>query len=176
MGLFVASFCGLALLASVTGCPGTLENPEKFPPPVSGVAGTMGGAGSGAAGTTGAAGSGVTGDCDAMPIFVNRSCSIDGACHGAMPAAGFDMKTAGWETMLVGKMPPGGGSGATASKCMAAGMPYLVKGSNPATGLFIDKLTKAIPTCGAAMPNIGDPLNATEKDCLIKWATKLTTK
>jgi hypothetical protein len=181
-GLFVASILGLGLLASVTGCPGTLENPQSFPAPVSGAAGTTGAAGTGsAAGTTGAAGTGggmVTGDCDAMPIFTSRSCSIDGSCHGAAPnnAAGFDMKTAGWETKLVGTMPKGGGSGATASVCMAAGIPYIVSKSNPAQGLLIDKLTKAAPPCGAAMPSIGDPLNATEKDCLIKWATTLANK
>jgi hypothetical protein len=112
-------------------------------------------------------------DCDAKPIFEQYFCSTDGSCHGSMPAGGFDMKTAGWETHLKGVMPKGGGSGATASMCTTSTQPYLVAGSSPATGLFIDKLTKAVPPCGGVMPSIGGPLTAAEKDCVIKWATKL---
>jgi hypothetical protein len=140
------------------------------------MAGTNGGAGTGAAGT-GAAGTGVMGTCDAPTmVFAKYSCSLDGACHGAMPAAGFDMKTAGWETMLVGVNSKGGGMAPTMSKCGGNTTPYIVKGSNPAQGLLIDKLTKAVPPCGAQMPNLNCCITAAEQTCVIQWATTLANK
>jgi hypothetical protein len=173
-GLFVACTLGLALLVSVTGCPGALENPDSFPPPVTGAAGTgpTGAAGTGAAGT-GAAGT----TCDITPLFVGATstykCTLAGSCHDAMgSAAKLDMVTAGWENTLVGKTPPGGGT--IPSECMAAGKPYLEKGSNPAKGLFIDKLTT--PTCGMQMPELTGPITAPDMACIMKWATSLTTK
>jgi hypothetical protein len=51
------------------------------------------------------------------------------------------------------------------------GMTYLVPGSNPATGLLIDKLT--YPTCGEMMPNLG-AWNATNTMCVLQWATSVT--
>jgi hypothetical protein len=177
--LFLAGALGTALLTVVAaGCPGTLD-PTLFPPPMSGTAGTVG---MGAAGTTGAAGTGAAGTgaitpCDAMPIFVKYSCTLVGSCHDAMgSAAKLDMATAGWEKTLVGKVPPGGGAMATPSLCATgatATVPYIKAGSNPATGLFVDKLTKTPPPCGAVMPNIGGPLTAMEKTCVIQWATVL---
>jgi hypothetical protein len=172
-GLFLASILGFALLGTLAGCPGTLENPNAFPAPMSGAAGTQGAAGGGGpAGAGGPAGTG-GGTCDAPTmVFDHYGCAIAG-CHGTPnPAGGFDMQTAGWETMLKGTNSKGGGTGGSMSMCMGMG-PYLVPGSNPATGLFIDKLTKAAPPCGAAMPNIGGPLTTAEKNCVIQWATDL---
>jgi hypothetical protein len=138
----------------------------------SGAAGTGGGAGSsGAAGTSG------TGPCDAMPIFVQHNCTVDMACHDAKgSAAGFDMKTAGWEKLLVGRPPRAGGAPGLPSQCIASGLPYLVAGSVPARGLFLDKLGPNTQPCGARMPLVPSFLNATELDCVQRWANVLTKK
>jgi hypothetical protein len=112
------------------------------------------------------------GPCDATPIFTKHTCTVVGACHDGMgSAAGFDMLTPGWETHLVGVASAGGGAGTLASLCK--GMVYLNKGTVPATGLFIDKLTKNPPPCGVAMPNLPPLLNATEKACVQSWADHL---
>jgi hypothetical protein len=141
----------------------------------SGAGGTGGGAG-GASGTAGTGGG--TGPCDAMPIFAVHSCAAAMACHDANgAAASFNMKTTGWEKMLVGVQPgtnslknaPGLGS-----VCAQSGMPYLVAGSSPARGLFLDKLMSARPACGAQMPLIPPNLSATELDCVQRWANGLT--
>ncbi|HEX3694310.1 MAG TPA: hypothetical protein VH374_02880 [Polyangia bacterium] len=46
--------------------------------------------------------------------------------------------------------------------------------SQPATGLFLDKL-KATPPCGAQMPlaTVAAPLSATEMACVQKWANNI---
>ena len=100
------------------------------------------------------------------------------AMIGSLRAGGFDMATMGWEAKLVGGTPKGGGATmATMSKCgPSTTMQYLVAKSNPAMGLFVDKLTKAVPPCGASMPSIGGPLTADEMTCVIKWATALANK
>jgi hypothetical protein len=105
-----------------------------------------------------------------------RSCATAGACHGGpTPAGNFAMDVAGWETAMVGKMAPGGGgaSAGTASMCGGAGRVYLVAGSQPATGLFLDKLG-GHPPCGVPMPNIGAPLTSAEVACVQTWADALT--
>jgi hypothetical protein len=143
---------------------------------------TGGGGTSGGAGTTGAAGTSGA-PCDAMPLFAleddktnphGRSCTIDGACHDSKgSAANFDMTTAGWQNRLVGKLPAGGGTLASMCKPGAgANTPYLVAGSSPATGLFLEKIN-ANPPCGVRMPNLGSPFNATELACVQSWANGL---
>jgi hypothetical protein len=83
------------------------------------------------------------------------------------------MASPGWEKNLVGKNPKGGTpSGGIAAVCPTT-MPYLVAGSSPARGLFLDKL-KAKPSCGAEMPLLTDYLNASELDCVQRWANGLT--
>jgi hypothetical protein len=150
-----------------------------------GVAGN-GGAGNGAAGT-GAAGSGAagaTGPCDAMPIFAAHSCAFDMACHDAKgSAAAFDMKTAGWEKMLVGRTPRPGGSPGIGSACLGMTTPYLIAGSKPAKGLFLDKLGAFIdpakqtkPLCGDRMPLLPPQLSPQELDCIQRWANAITSK
>jgi hypothetical protein len=148
----------------------------------SGMAGSSGsgtagaGGSSGTAGTGGTAGAGGgTGPCNALPIFAIHSCSAAMACHDAAgSAAGFNMASAGWEKNLVGKMPKAGGAPGLGSACLAAGMPYLVAGSAPARGLFLDKLMAAKPVCGAQMPLIPPNLSAQELDCVQRWANGLT--
>jgi hypothetical protein len=132
-----------------------------------------GGSGSptGAAGTGGGAGTGGSA-CDVPAIFNSYGCATP-ACHGGpTPAAAFAQDVPGWETAMVGKAAPGGGPQSTASMCM--GKVYLVAGSQPATGLFMDKLKMTTPVCGARMPNIGGPLTSHELDCVQTWADALT--
>jgi hypothetical protein len=126
-------------------------------------------------GEGGGGGAGTGGNCDVPALFAAKACSIAGCHSSSSPAAAFDMQTAGWETAMVGKTPPGGGAAATMSMCMGMGQ-YLVAGSQPATGLFIDKLAKATPQCGARMPNLPlDPgLTAAELACVQTWANALT--
>jgi hypothetical protein len=173
--LFAFAGTGLALLVvSLTGCPGSL-NPNDFPPPSAGTAGsgtTTGAAGTGTAGVSGAAGMGCATIND---LWTAKACTTQGACHDAMgSAAGFNMTTAGWDTAanLVGKLPPGGGVGALASVCMGKGMPYITK-AQPAGGLILNKLSNKTPACGAQMPNIGVAMTATELACVQAWANQL---
>ena len=61
-------------------------------------------------------------------------------------------------------------TGNNGSEC--GSMVYLVPGSNPAQGLFVDKLTG--PTCGMAMPELvawNDEFN----NCLLEWAASITS-
>jgi len=135
---------------------------------------STGSAGMGGAGTGGAG----TGACDVQKLFTQTySCTLAG-CHtsamGTMPAAGFDMSVTGWETTMIGKPPPGGGTGANASVCVGMGKTYLVAKSQPATGLFLDKM-KMSPPCGMRMPNI--PLltvSSADLACIQSWANNLT--
>jgi hypothetical protein len=107
----------------------------------------------------------------ANAIFVPK-CATAG-CHDATgSAAGLDMKSAGLETRLLGKMPPGGGT-TFPSVCSGMNKIYLVAGSNPASGLFIDKLTSS-PGCGAQMPYTGAKLSTAETNCIKSWATSVT--
>ena len=70
----------------------------------------------------------------------------------------------------------GWGRSTNASECMANTTPYLNAGSNPATGLLIDKVTMTHPPCGGQMPDSAPfPLTATQQSCLIQWATTLTS-
>jgi hypothetical protein len=159
----VRTFIAAAALAvGAVGCGGGDSN-------------NTGAAGSGGAGTGGA---GTGGSCDAMALFKTKySCSLNSACHDAQgSAAKFDMASDGWETHLVGQVPKGGGT--IASMCATganATRPYLVAGSNPATGLFMDKF-KTIPPCGETMPMLTGPVSAADMACIQQWATALTTK
>ena len=109
--------------------------------------------------------------CDTNKIFT--TCQTVGCHNSANPAAAFDMQTTGWEKGLVGKMPTGGGTAPNQSKCGAMNLVYLTPNSMPATGLFIEKLTKMTPVCGLVMPNIGPRLTATEMACVQTWADNL---
>jgi len=131
------------------------------------------GCGNGGDGGTGGAGTGGA-TCDVPKLFMTKSCAIAG-CHSAnMPAAAFDMATPGWERLMIGKMPPGGGPTNTASMCAGMGKTYLVANSQPAMGLFLDKLS-ATPPCGVRMPNLPlMDLSAADLACVQEWANALT--
>ena len=113
-------------------------------------------------------GGGSGGPCNAAPILMMK-CGYESLCHDAraLTPGGLDLVTAPFDR-LVGDMPDGSNS----SQCGGVTTPYLVAGSNPATGLLLDKLMPS-PPCGAMMPTL-DVLNPTEVACIQSWATGLT--
>ena len=114
-------------------------------------------------------GGGSGGPCNAVPIL-EAKCGYPGLCHDnrALAPGGLDLMTAPFDR-LVGDMP----DGTNTSQCADVTTPYLVAGSNPATGLLLDKLMPT-PPCGAMMPTL-DVLTPTEVTCLQSWATGLTS-
>jgi hypothetical protein len=151
---------GVFLLAfAAAGCPGNVD-PSLLPR----------GGGGGGTGNSGGGGGG-TQVCDPAPIFAARNCALAGCHDAAGSSANFDMMTPGWQTQLVGVTPEGGGS--LPSKCVDSG-PYLVPGSNPAAGLFMQKLNADAPAaCGDLMPLVGTRLSAADLDCVQSWANAL---
>jgi hypothetical protein len=136
---------GLLLLSIVlTGCAGSLDP----------------GVGGGAGGSNGGGMGGSSGNGCQVAIFAGQCKS----CHiaGGNGAAGLDLESPNPETRMVGKM--GGSSGS----CMS--MTLLVANSNPAMGVFVDKITMSTPPCGSSMPLGGLPSPA-DQACLTSWAT-----
>jgi hypothetical protein len=169
-GFMLASTLGtVAFLSILAGCPGTLD-PNQFP--LSGGAGMPG-----TGGTGGTTGGGLPGCATIGAVIEKAGCGIDGVCHGANPAANFDMVSAGWETRLVGVAPKGGGMLA-ASICFAdpalKTMPYINAGTNPATGLLMTKLMgNACSPMGKQMPSGLPPLTTDQMKCFQDFANKL---
>jgi hypothetical protein len=162
---------------TIPGCGVTELGRIRFVVAAGGAAGAGGTGAGGAAGGAGGGGGAGTGPCDALPIFASHNCSVDMACHDAKgSAAAFDMESAGWEKLLVGRLPKAGGASGLGSACVDTRMPYLVAGSKPARGLFLDKLANPTQTCGARMPLLPPVLNAGELDCVQRWANGLTAK
>lgn len=140
----------LLLALGLGGCPGTLD-PSLVD-----------------AGGSGTGGSGGSGACDAPAIFAKYTCAAI-SCHDANgSSAGFKMTPAGWENTLVDGNPTGLGG----SACSGQG-PYLMRGTTPAQGLFLRKIS-ATPGCGARMP-FGAPmfLTADELGCVQTFANGL---
>jgi hypothetical protein len=138
--------------------------------------GTAGGGGGGAAGSTGACNlAQVNTILDSIPHGCTQI-----ICHNAMvKAGGLDLQTADWSTKLVGMGPVAGAGGPSyPTMCAGMGKMYLNAGSNPATGLFLDKMdpaTLGTPPCGMHMPELYTVLSATEFSCVKSWATTLTS-
>ena len=124
-------------------------------------------------GPTGTGGTGGPQVCDGKALMRGQACSQPG-CHAASGAqAGLDLFSDGVVQRLLGKSPieppPAGAA------CAGMNMPYLVAGSNPATGLLLDKLKNPAP-CGLPMPYPGLMLlPAAEIACLQEWSTAVTT-
>jgi hypothetical protein len=144
----------------------------------SGAAGVTGTAGAyGAAGGNGSAGTGAIGypSCDVQPVIQKYQCTLMGACHDSNgSAAGLDLATAGWEQRLLGNGPGSFGPGVVPSKCGDEGRIYLIPGSQPAKGLFLDKLMDDPPPCGFRMPFGFPAMTATDLQCIQAWANALT--
>jgi hypothetical protein len=111
--------------------------------------------------------------CDAPQMVFAPRCAVAG-CHAAGTAsgAGLDLASAGLVGRLLGQGPS---TNTTAgAMCASAGKPYLVAGSNPATGLLMDKMDAEKVTCGSTMALLGQ-LNSSQIACLSAWATAVTT-
>lgn len=89
-------------------------------------------------------------------------CGVAG-CHAAVsPQAGLDLLTAGARARMLG-------SPATSS-CLGA---PLVDSASPEQSVLYLKV--AGTQCGARMPSLGDPLSATEIECLRLWIAGTST-
>jgi hypothetical protein len=116
-------------------------------------------------GVGGNSGMGGSSGADCQTMIFNANCV---GCHGsASPAVGLDLQSPNVETRLVGI--------ATGSGSSCPGANLLDKPSNPATGVFIQKVTMMTPTCGGlSMPYGLALLSQTDQQCLTSWATSLT--
>jgi hypothetical protein len=147
-----------------------------------GTAGT-GGGGSAAAGTSGGGTACTLAQVNKIIQFTttpaNVGCTVPGSCHDAAgSAAGLDLASVGWQNNLVGKAPTTtGGVLPYMSLCANMGFVYLKAGSNPASGLLIDKINpNATAPCGVHMPNLGADLSASDFACIQSYLTTITTK
>jgi hypothetical protein len=105
--------------------------------------------------------------CGALAMIRSKCAMSD--CHSASSKRGdLDLESPDPGPRLVGVVP----DGLNDSKCAGQGA-YLVAGSNPAAGLFFDKLA-ITPPCGDRMPNRGVYLSANQVACLQEWATMQT--
>lgn len=123
---------------------------------------------SGGMGGSGSVGGG--GSCNGDAV-ITTSCATTG-CHDNMSRyAGLDLTPGpGVAARLVGVKSPG----AAGSACGTISEPYLNAGTDPPTGLLIDKITEKSPPCGAAMPYPGITLlPASTQNCIEQWAEGL---
>lgn len=138
---------GLLLSVMVIGCAGSLD------PGVVGGGGSSGGMG-GSSGST------------CQVAVLAQQCA---GCHAAgSGSAGLDLASPNPESRLVGKMT------STMNGGVCGNMTLINAGVTPATGVFIDKITKATPPCGMSMP-YGTLPNSTDMACLVNWANGIAT-
>jgi hypothetical protein len=123
--------------------------------------------------STSPADSGSPSSCDltgAEAVFTAK-CTGSG-CHNATDkTSGLDL-TAGSDlpTRLLGVKPM-----SISFFCASSAMPYLMAHTTPASGLLLDKISKAMPSCGARMPFALPPLSNTEIACIQSWANTVTS-
>ena len=161
----------LVSILTLSGCPGTLD-PTLF---TTGTGGSSsGGSGSGTGGSnatggstgTGGAAANCTGSNDGATLVTNQ-CAYSG-CHdtadAANFAAGLDLTiNATIASRLVDVVSPGDTAGSSA--CGGNTEPYLKSGSNPATGLLVQKIlsspkcspSESPPAAGPRCPTRGSP-------------------
>jgi len=142
---------GLLLLSIVlTGCAGSLDP----------------GVGGGAGGSNGGGVGGSSGNGCQVAIFAGQCAS----CHAAAsPASGLDLASPNPESRMVGKM-----AASMANGGMCSGMTLINANTNPATGVFVDKVTMMTPPCGFSMP-YGSLPSAADQACLKSWATMVAS-
>jgi len=144
-----------------------------------------GGSVSGGASGTGGISANCTGGNDGATI-IRTQCAV-GNCHDTADAnvfgAGLDLTiNSGIANRLVDVVSPG--DTAAYSVCGGNTEPYLKGGSSPATGLLIQKIqsnpecsaSESPPCCGSPMPLAALFLLSTQQqNCIIQWATTLTS-
>lgn len=152
----VAGCCALAALACfVVGCPGKLEDKERFLDYIPTEAGPE--AAAPMAGGPGAQ-AGAAND-DSCGDIVDRvfapSCG-DTGCHGAVaPQQGLDLVSPGLAQRVVGVSGTG---------CVST----LADPTNPEGSLLYKKLLPS-PGCGAQMPLARPPISAADSACVLAW-------
>ncbi len=108
-------------------------------------------------------------------LFAKKLCS-SAACHDPAGTSAHLNLTAdsGLAGRLVGQSPAGGGG--LPSMCANLTPPkiYLVAGSQPATGLLLDKISPSYSGCGIRMPYNLPVLTTDEIACVQSWATSVT--
>ena len=126
------------------GCPGSLENPERF---------------------TGGGGPGGNGACpDIEAELFPQKCTDGTNCHTAdFEAAGLDLETPGIGDRIVS-------APATAAGCM--GMP-MADPNDPTGSIIYNVLTDDSCSSFGQMPFGADPLSQAEIDCVEQWITTL---
>jgi hypothetical protein len=165
-----AGICSAVLLLTLAGCAGDL-NPSLFPAGASGSGATSGGGA-----TSGAAGSGASSPpCDAPTVTFPSACALVGCHDSTSMLSGLDLTAAGIVARVL-NVTPGAASQACGPPNPSSMEPYLRQGSNPATGLLIDKLVPASVTCGVLMPYGNQSMiDPTDFSCITSWATAVTT-
>ena len=146
----------LATSLGALGCPGTLDPSLLMA------------SGSGGTGGAGAVDGGST--CNGDMVVTTSCASV--SCHDSTTKqAGLDLTPgAAAAARLIGVK----SGGAAGSACGGSSEPYLTAGSNPPTGLLIDKITEKTPPCGTAMPFPGITLlPASTQSCIEQWAEGL---
>jgi hypothetical protein len=144
----------LVLCGATWGCPGTLEDPERFLD-----AGAALGTGDSSAGTPvdGEEG-GAGGDCPDVPRLLAQTCTAS-SCHSASnKAQGLDLQTPQVAARLIG-VPATEGAG------------FLIDPSTPSKSVLYEKLG-ASPPFGARMPLGAAPLDAPTLACVLAWVTQ----
>jgi hypothetical protein len=184
----VAGAAGMLVsVLMLSGCPGTLD-PTQFNTNGTGGSGSGTGGSNSTGGSNGTGGSSAncTGANDPTTIIMmncaTASCHIPGPLN-AGASGGLDLTVdANIRSRLVDVTSTG--TVDNGSMCVGNTEPYLKSGSNPATGLLIQKIqsnpkcspSESPPCCGYAMPYPGVvALPAQQQTCLIQWATTLTS-
>ncbi|MDQ3037277.1 MAG: hypothetical protein M3Y87_33090 [Myxococcota bacterium] len=132
----------IAALAAggLAGCPGRLENPERF------------GLGTSDSGVASDAGSS-----DGVPAVFAAKCAGSG-CHGATsPALALDLVSDGVAERVL-DVPAVG--------CASR---LLVDSADPSASFLLEKVTETAPECGGRMPLLADPLTSAEQEEIRTW-------
>jgi hypothetical protein len=148
--------------ASVTGCPGTLDNPSQFSEPIGdGSSGSGGTDGTGGTGGSGGAAQCAIAAADVPEQLFKEKCASS-ACHDASnPSQGLDMVSPGLEGRLLDQESP---------TCPGK---IFVDSSNPANSLLLEKVSQVPEDCGERMP-FGGELTPAEIACVRDWIDLIT--
>ena len=131
---------GAALSFCVGGCPGSLQDPERFQ-----------------GSTTCPPGVDVENQ-----IFKNngaKSC-VSAICHDhTEPAGELDLESPDPASRMIGKQ----------SSDVNCSSRLLIDPQNPEASFLYEKVSKKKPSCGDQMPNVGSKLLLSEIDCVHNW-------
>ena len=131
---------GIFAAIAIVGCPGSLEDPDRFQ-----------------LSTTCAPGTNVE-----TQIFMNngsKSC-VSTICHDTTePAGGLDLESPDPASRMIGKK----------SQDPNCSSKLLIDPANPEASFLLEKVSQKKPTCGDQMPNVPSKLLLAEIDCIHTW-------